>query len=83
MPTDATSTAPATKPQPQIVMAPLLLDIRGASAVCQLSIRNAERLLSRGRFPQPDVRIGRLRRWRPESLAEWVGNGCGNAKVRA
>ncbi len=66
--------------QPQIIIEPMLLDIQATSASISLSVRQIERLLSRGAFPRPR-RIGRLRRWTPGSLAEWVANGCRNRET--
>ena len=70
--------------RPQIVIEPLLLDVKMTAAVCSLSVRGLERLLARGCFPKP-LRPGgsRLRRWRREDLVEWISDGCGNQERRA
>lgn len=42
-----------------------------------ISRRTLERERSAGRFPQPDLHIGRALLWRPETIRAWVaGGGC-------
>jgi hypothetical protein len=37
--------------------------------------RCLEQLRAAGRFPSPDVKVGRLPRWRPETVREWIAGG--------
>ena len=37
-----------------------------------ISSRTFERLLSAGSFPKPDLRIGRVTLWKPETLTFWI-----------
>jgi predicted DNA-binding transcriptional regulator AlpA len=45
------------------------------AAVLGVSRRALERERSAGRFPRPDLQIGRMPLWRPETIREWVGRG--------
>lgn len=36
-----------------------------------------ERERRKGRFPRPDLHIGRMPLWRPETIRQWVENGGG------
>jgi predicted DNA-binding transcriptional regulator AlpA len=40
-----------------------------------ISERALERERSAGRFPRPDLVIGRMPLWRPETIREWVERG--------
>jgi predicted DNA-binding transcriptional regulator AlpA len=40
-----------------------------------VSRRAIERERSAGRFPKPDLTIGRMPLWRPETIRAWVGGG--------
>jgi predicted DNA-binding transcriptional regulator AlpA len=39
-----------------------------------MSRRTIERLRSAGRFPAPDLRVGRIPLWRPETIRTWLDN---------
>ena len=42
-----------------------------------ISRRTLERERSAGRFPPPDLHIGKMPLWRPETIRRWVeGGGC-------
>jgi predicted DNA-binding transcriptional regulator AlpA len=45
------------------------------SAALGVSRRAIERERSAGRFPRPDLTIGRMPLWRPETIREWIENG--------
>lgn len=51
--------------------APLLIDPRAAAAMLAVSARTLWALTA-PRGPIPAVRVGRLVRYRPDDLAEWV-----------
>jgi predicted DNA-binding transcriptional regulator AlpA len=52
-----------------------LLSISDLACVLQCSRRVVERLRASGRLPRPDLRIGRMPRWKPESIAAWIERG--------
>lgn len=54
-----------------------LLSVRDVAAVLGCARRTVERLRSAGKFPGPDVRVGKLPRWRPETLNRWIEAGGG------
>jgi predicted DNA-binding transcriptional regulator AlpA len=37
-----------------------------------ISDRTFDRLLSSGQFPPPDVRVGRMPKWKPETIRELI-----------
>ena len=50
----------------------------GMSAICKaacISRSTLERERSAGRFPHPDMQLGRKPLWRPESIREWIERG--------
>ena len=44
-------------------------------AALGVSRRTIERERSAGRFPRPDLTIGRMPLWRPETIRDWVERG--------
>jgi predicted DNA-binding transcriptional regulator AlpA len=52
-----------------------LLSLDGLARALTISRRTAERLLSAGRLPRPDLRLGRMPRWRPETIRRWIEGG--------
>ena len=40
-----------------------------------VSRRSVERERSAGRFPSPDLTIGRMPLWKPETIREWIERG--------
>lgn len=40
-----------------------------------VSRRSIERERSAGRFPKPDLTIGRMPLWRPETIRRWMAGG--------
>jgi predicted DNA-binding transcriptional regulator AlpA len=45
------------------------------AAALGISRRTMERERSAGRFPPPDLTIGRMPLWRPETIRRWVEGG--------
>ena len=43
--------------------------------VLNCSRRVVERMRSAGRLPAPDLHIGKMPRWRPETIREWLEGG--------
>ena len=54
---------------------PILLDAKGAAALCGVSARHWATLHSEGLVPAP-VRLGRRVLWRAEELRDWTRAGC-------
>ena len=53
----------------------LALRLDELPAALGVSRRTLERERSAGRFPRPDLTIGRIPLWRPETIREWVERG--------
>jgi predicted DNA-binding transcriptional regulator AlpA len=62
-----------TKEQPLVARITLRLD-EVAEAV-GVSRRVLERERAAGRMPKPDIRIGKMPLWRPETIQAWVNSG--------
>lgn len=52
-----------------------LLSITDLAATLSVSRRNIERLRAAGKLPPPDMRIGRMSRWKPETIRLWIDAG--------
>jgi predicted DNA-binding transcriptional regulator AlpA len=52
-----------------------LLSIRDLSALLSCSRRSVEGMRSAGRLPRPDLSIGKMPRWRPETIRRWIERG--------
>ena len=64
---DSTDTGAADPRGPRSAAPPA-----GRRPVLGISTRTLERLLSGGRFPAPDLRIGRATLWRPATVRVWI-----------
>ena len=56
-----------------------MLSLEDLAAVLNCSRRLVERLRSAGRLPRPDLRIGKMPRWKVQTIREWidrVGRPC-------
>ena len=53
----------------------LTLRLAEAAASLGISRRTLERERSAGRFPKPDIHIGKAPLWTPETLRRWVAEG--------
>lgn len=51
----------------------LIYRMNDLSVVLGVSRRTIERERSAGRFPLPDLRIGKAPLWRVETIREWIG----------
>jgi predicted DNA-binding transcriptional regulator AlpA len=74
--TDA-PTSQTGSPEDAQALRRLALRLNDVAAALGVSRRAIERERSAGRFPKPDVTIGRMPLWTPETLARWVENGGG------
>ncbi len=57
------------------VMDRLALRLDELARALGVSRRAIERERSAGRFPRPDLTIGRMPLWRPETIARWLEGG--------
>lgn len=61
-----------TQPNDTPAIVPLIWRKPDVAAALDISLREFERMVSSGRFPRPDVRIGRSPRWKPETVRNWI-----------
>ena len=56
----------------------MTLRLEEIAASLGISRRALERVRSAGNFPAPDIRIGKVPLWRPETVRGWLdkGGGC-------
>lgn len=66
-----TQTAPA-------VIEPLL-SVARVAALLDVHKRTIEKHRAAGRFPKPDAVIGRMPRWKPETIRAWIDAGGASA----
>jgi predicted DNA-binding transcriptional regulator AlpA len=66
--------APSHKP-PDAVIGRLAFRLDEIAESLGVSRRTIERERSAGRFPKPDLILGRMPLWRPETIRAWVGGG--------
>jgi predicted DNA-binding transcriptional regulator AlpA len=69
---------PATlnhEPSTQTGVERLALRLDELATALGISRRAIERERSAGRFPRPDLTIGRMPLWRPETIREWLERG--------
>jgi hypothetical protein len=52
-----------------------LLGINNLAAILSCSRRLVERLRSAGRVPKPDIWVGKMPRWRAETIRRWLESG--------
>jgi predicted DNA-binding transcriptional regulator AlpA len=55
-------------------IAPLLAP-RDLANILRITRRCIEQMRSAGRIPPPDLMLGRLPRWRPETIRAWIEEG--------
>jgi predicted DNA-binding transcriptional regulator AlpA len=67
------SDRPATEAAPPIERMAYRLD--EVAAALGMSRRTIERERSAGRFPPPDLKIGKAPLWRPETIRAWIEGG--------
>lgn len=53
----------------------LTVRLNDVARVLGISRRALERERSAGRFPRPDLKIGRMPLWRPETIRAWIERG--------
>lgn len=56
-----------------------MLSIDDLAAILSCSRRLVERMRSAGKVPQPDIKIGKMPRWKPETIRRWLEEG-GNGR---
>ena len=52
-----------------------LLSIDDLAAILNCSRRLVERMRSAGKVPPPDLHVGRMPRWKPQTIRRWVEGG--------
>lgn len=52
-----------------------LLGIDDLAALLSCSRRLVERMRSSGKVPIPDIKIGKMPRWKPETIRRWIEGG--------
>jgi predicted DNA-binding transcriptional regulator AlpA len=69
---------PSEAPRPEApaaVVDRLALRLDEVAVALGVSRRAIERERSAGRFPRPDLTIGRMPLWRPETIRRWIEGG--------
>jgi hypothetical protein len=64
---------PAATPRPDRIESLWSLDDIARRLKC--SRRLVERLKSAGKLPPPDLRVGRMPRWKEETIRAWIERG--------
>ena len=67
--------AAATHEAPPPAAPRLALRLDEVARALGISRRAIERERSAGRFPRPDLTIGRMPLWRPETIRGWIDGG--------
>lgn len=49
-----------------------MLGVDGLARVLSVSRRTIERLRAAGKLPRPDLRVGKMPRWRAETIRRWI-----------
>jgi len=52
-----------------------MLGIDDLAAVFSCSRRIIERMRAAGKVPKPDIKIGKMPRWKPETIRSWIEKG--------
>jgi predicted DNA-binding transcriptional regulator AlpA len=52
-----------------------LVGVEGLAKILSVSRRTIERQRSAGNFPRPDLYIGKMPRWQPETVRRWIAAG--------
>ena len=52
-----------------------LLSIDDLTVILNCSRRLVERIRSAGKIPKPDLQVGRMPRWKPETVRRWIEQG--------
>jgi excisionase family DNA binding protein len=59
-----------------------LLDVKQVADTLNCSIRTVQRLADSGKMPRP-LRLGKLNRWSPDTINDWIEAGCKPVKSLA
>ena len=62
-------------PPPDPLAGRVTIRLDEVAALLGISRRVLERERSAGRFPRPDMTIGRMPLWKPETIRAWVEGG--------
>ena len=69
-------TSPPEPGHPEAAPLRLTLRLDELAAALGVSRRTIERERSAGRFPKPDIHLGKAPCWRPETIAHWIDRGA-------
>ncbi len=67
-------TAPPVPPKPDDSLAQLL-SVADLARVLNGSRRTIEHLRAAGKLPRPDLHIGKMPRWKAETIRRWIEEG--------
>jgi hypothetical protein len=70
----ASDGSPAAPVKPADAIEPLLTQ-GDLARLLNASRRTVERLRASGKLPRPDLHIGKMPRWRPRTIREWIDGG--------
>src|SRR5262245_6296558 len=65
-------------PRPERTLPPgiePMLGIDDLATLLSCSRRLVERMRSAGKVPKPDIKIGKMPRWKPETIRRWIEDG--------
>jgi hypothetical protein len=62
-------------PSPSHIPIEPLVCIADLARILNCSRRLVERMRSAGRVPKPDIKIGKMPRWKPETIQRWIAEG--------
>lgn len=68
---------PSDSGRPEALPPRLTLRLEELAEALGVSRRTIERERSAGRFPKPDLKIGKAPLWKPETIRAWIDNGGG------
>jgi predicted DNA-binding transcriptional regulator AlpA len=66
--------SPKRPSNPPVGLEPLF-SIDDVARTLSISRRGVERLRSSGKFPPPDLLVGKLPRWKPSTIRGWIERG--------
>jgi hypothetical protein len=59
-----------------------LLSVLDLCRILRCNRRTIERLRAGGKLPRPDANVGRMPRWKAETIRRWIENGGTDANRR-
>lgn len=62
------------RPRVALAKGEQMWDIRSLADLLKVSRRTVERMAAGGTLPKPDKVIGRMKRWLPQTIENWMEN---------